>query len=168
MKGHGFSRAASVQENRGLQPLRDVLARLTKHSVTRVVPSEWILSSRQNLLLAIPYRVKQLFISTHQSQRPLSSPSRLNTRRNRLQPRLWRHHLALLLISSTSVAALYFTRDYSDVLSRASFATAYPAIALLALTLLIGPWNCLRRLPNPVSSDLCSLAGGAILAGKRA
>lgn len=80
--------------------------------------------------------------------------SRSNQRRNRLQPRLWRHHLPLLLISSASVAALYFTRDYNDVISRASFATAYPAIALLAFTLLMGPWNWLRRQTNPVSSDL--------------
>jgi methionine sulfoxide reductase heme-binding subunit len=79
----------------------------------------------------------------------LSSP-----RRNRLQSRLWRHHLPLLLASFVSVAALYATRDYKDVLSRASFATAYPALVLLAITLLIGPWNWLRNRPNPVSSDL--------------
>jgi sulfoxide reductase heme-binding subunit YedZ len=79
----------------------------------------------------------------------LSSP-----RRNRLQSRLWRHHLPLLLASFVSVAALYATRDYKDVLSRASFATAYPALVLLAITLLIGPWNWLRKKPNPVSSDL--------------
>lgn len=83
-----------------------------------------------------------------------STASRFTPRLNRLQPRLLRHHLPLFLISSASVAALYFTRDYNDVLSRASFATAYPAIVLLALTLLIGPWNWLRRRPNPVSSDL--------------
>jgi len=52
------------------------------------------------------------------------------------------------------VAVLYQTRSYSDVLSRASFATAYPALGLLAITLLIGPWNLLRRRTNPVSSDL--------------
>jgi methionine sulfoxide reductase heme-binding subunit len=49
---------------------------------------------------------------------------------------------------------LYQTRPYPDVLSRASFATAYPALALLATTLLIGPWNLLRSRANPVSSDL--------------
>jgi len=75
-------------------------------------------------------------------------------RRNRLQPRLLRHHLPLFLVSSISIAALYATRDYKDVISRASFATAYPALVLLAVTLLIGPWNWLRRKPNPVSSDL--------------
>lgn len=37
---------------------------------------------------------------------------------------------------------------------RASFATAYPALILLALTLLIGPWNLLRKQHNPISSDL--------------
>ncbi len=75
-------------------------------------------------------------------------------RRNRILKRLKRHHLPLLLLSFVSVAALYATRDYKDVLTRASFATAYPAIVLLALTLLIGPWNWLRKQPNPVSSDL--------------
>ena len=74
--------------------------------------------------------------------------------RSRLAPRFWRHHLPLCVLSLGSVAALYFTRPYPDVLSRASFATAYPALSLLAVTLLIGPWNLLRRRANPVSSDL--------------
>jgi len=72
----------------------------------------------------------------------------------RLPSRLLRHHLPLLVLSVVSVAALYFTRPYPDVTSRASFATAYPALALLAATLLVGPWNVLRRAANPVSSDL--------------
>lgn len=76
------------------------------------------------------------------------------SRRNRLLPRLWQHHLPLFVLSFASVATLYQTRPYPDVISRASFATAYPALALLAATLLIGPWNLLRRKPNPVSSDL--------------
>lgn len=80
--------------------------------------------------------------------------SQFPVRRNRLQSRLWRHHLPLLLISFVSVAALYATRPYKDIISRASFATAYPAIVLLAATLFIGPWNWLRQNPNPVSSDL--------------
>jgi len=74
--------------------------------------------------------------------------------RGRLLPRIWRHHLLLFLLSFVSVAVLYQTRPYPDVLSRASFATAYPALALLATTLLIGPWNLLRSRANPVSSDL--------------
>lgn len=74
--------------------------------------------------------------------------------RGRLLPRVWRHHLPLLLLSFASIATLYQTRPYPDVLSRASFATAYTALVLLAATLLIGPWNLLRRNANPVSSDL--------------
>ncbi len=72
----------------------------------------------------------------------------------RLRLRLSRHHLPLLLLSFVSVAALYATRPYKDILSRASFATAYPALVLLAATLLIGPWNLIRKRPNPVSADL--------------
>jgi methionine sulfoxide reductase heme-binding subunit len=75
-------------------------------------------------------------------------------RRKRLTRRLVRHHLPLLLVSSASAAALYFTRPYPDVLTRLSFCTAYPALTLLEVTLLIGPWNVLRRRGNPVSSDL--------------
>jgi sulfoxide reductase heme-binding subunit YedZ len=72
----------------------------------------------------------------------------------RLHRRLFRHHLPLFALSAAGIAALYFTRPYTDVLSRASFATAYPALVLLALTLLVGPWNLLMKRPNPVSSDL--------------
>ena len=80
---------------------------------------------------------------------PIASP-----RKSRLQKRLLRHHLPLLLISCASAAALYFTRPFPDVLTRLSFSTAYPAMALLAFTLLTGPWNVLLRRANPVSSDL--------------
>jgi len=75
-------------------------------------------------------------------------------RRNRIQSRLWRHHLPLALASAAGIAALHFTRPYPDFLSRASFATAYPALVLLTATLLVGPSNWLRQKPNPVSSDL--------------
>jgi sulfoxide reductase heme-binding subunit YedZ len=74
--------------------------------------------------------------------------------RTRMRRRLLRHHLPLLLVSAGSVAALYYTRPYRDFISRGSFATAYPALALLAATLLIGPWNLLRKRTNPISSDL--------------
>ena len=78
----------------------------------------------------------------------------LPIRQQRLRRRLLNHHLPLAAISACSTAALYFTRPYSDVVSRASFATAYPALALLAATLLIGPWKLLRKQANAVSSDL--------------
>ncbi len=74
--------------------------------------------------------------------------------RERIERRLMVHHLPLLAASAVTVLLLYVTRPYRDVLTRVSFATAYPAIALLAVTLLIGPVNILRRARNPVSSDL--------------
>jgi methionine sulfoxide reductase heme-binding subunit len=75
-------------------------------------------------------------------------------KKTRLYLRLLTHHLPLLAASALSVSALYFTRPYRDVLSRASFATAYPALLLLALTLLLGPWKLLRNQRQPVSDDL--------------
>lgn len=52
------------------------------------------------------------------------------------------------------MAVLFVTRPYRDIISRSSFATAYPALILLAWTLLPGAWNVLRGRPNPVSQDL--------------
>ncbi len=72
----------------------------------------------------------------------------------RMRVRLLRHHLPLFALSAVSLAALYFTRPYKDALTRASFATAYPALVLLSATLFIGPWNLLRRSRNPISIDL--------------
>lgn len=72
----------------------------------------------------------------------------------RLQSRLLRHHLPLLLVSSVATALLYVSRPYRDFWTRASFATAYPALALLALTLLMGPLKIFRKRRNPISSDL--------------
>ena len=71
-----------------------------------------------------------------------------------LRHRLLKHHLPLGALSVLCAAMLYLTWPYSDVVSRASFATAYPALVLLSATLLIGPWNLLRGQPNPVSQDL--------------
>jgi sulfoxide reductase heme-binding subunit YedZ len=75
-------------------------------------------------------------------------------RHKRRNLRLLRHHLGLTLATLVSVDVLYATRPYRDWISRASFATAYPALVLLAATLWIGPWNLLRKNRNPVSSDL--------------
>ena len=76
---------------------------------------------------------------------------------HRLKPRflkrIYLHHLPLSFACLVSVMLLYVTRPYKDVLTRLSFATAYPALLLLALTLLIGPWNLMRGQKAPVSSD---------------
>ncbi len=71
----------------------------------------------------------------------------------RLFRRMLVHHLPLLTLSAVSVFVLYVTRPYRDVVTKISFATAYPALVLLAATLLIGPWNLLRGKRTPISSD---------------
>lgn len=80
--------------------------------------------------------------------------SQMNRSGHRLSSRLLRHHLPLVALSTILIVMLYVTRPYDDVVSRLSFATAYPAIVLLATTLLAGPINILMRRRNPVSSDL--------------
>jgi sulfoxide reductase heme-binding subunit YedZ len=58
------------------------------------------------------------------------------------------------VISGLCAWVLYVTRPYPDVISRLSFATAYPALALLALTLAVGPWRILQGKPTVLSLDL--------------
>ena len=72
----------------------------------------------------------------------------------RLYRRLLLHHLPLLAISAGAVAWIYVTRPYRDVWMKASFATAYPALILLLITLAIGPLHVLWRRRNPISMDL--------------
>jgi methionine sulfoxide reductase heme-binding subunit len=72
----------------------------------------------------------------------------------RMEARLWRHHLPLALLSAATAWALYITRPYPDVLTRLSFSTAWPALILLTVTLLIGPWRVLTGEPPVLSLDL--------------
>ncbi len=74
--------------------------------------------------------------------------------RRTLAVRILAHHLPLFAASGGTAIALYATRPYRDAVMKMSFATAYPALLLLALTLLTGPLNVLMRRRNPVSSDL--------------
>jgi Predicted membrane protein len=64
------------------------------------------------------------------------------------------HHLPLALGTIAAALLLFATRPYRDWVSRASFATAYPALILLAATLWVGPWNLLRARRTPISTDL--------------
>lgn len=73
---------------------------------------------------------------------------------SRLIRRLLRHHLPLAIAVLISGAALYATRPSPDAISRLSFASAYPALVLLAATLVIGPWKILSGDPLTVSMDL--------------
>jgi methionine sulfoxide reductase heme-binding subunit len=72
----------------------------------------------------------------------------------RMKSRLWRHHLPLALISVVACLILYVTRPYPDVITRLSFATAWPALVLLSATLIIGPWRILQGKAPILSQDL--------------
>lgn len=85
------------------------------------------------------------------------SPSAIPTNRKRLS--YWRRRIVThLLIAITTFActavfwALFAARR--DYIGHISIATAYPALFLTAVALLLGPWNVLRRRTNPVSFDL--------------
>ncbi len=83
---------------------------------------------------------------------PAKSPSPVKN--TRLLARIVQHHLPLFVASTACVLSLYLTRPYKDALTRLSFATAYPALVLLGITLLIGPCNLLFQRRQPVSTDL--------------
>jgi methionine sulfoxide reductase heme-binding subunit len=72
--------------------------------------------------------------------------------------RYWRRRLARhALLAATAfaiVACAYVLTPPPDVRHRASMASAYAGLFFLAASLSLGPWNVLRRKPNPVSSDL--------------
>jgi methionine sulfoxide reductase heme-binding subunit len=73
---------------------------------------------------------------------------------SRMARRLVRHHLPLALLCLASGYALYVTRTYTQVIPRLSFASAYPALILLCVSLLIGPWKMLLGEQLTVSLDL--------------
>jgi sulfoxide reductase heme-binding subunit YedZ len=72
----------------------------------------------------------------------------------RMSRRLIRHHLPIALICIAVTAALYVTRPYPQIVPRLAFASAYPALVLLCLTLLLGPWKQLVGERLQVSFDL--------------
>lgn len=72
----------------------------------------------------------------------------------RFQRRLVRHHLPLALLCLASGWLLYATRPYTDVITKLSFATAYPALFLLCLTLAFGPFKQLMGQRLATSHDL--------------
>ena len=72
----------------------------------------------------------------------------------RLRSRLLQHHLPLAFISIAATSALYFTRPYPQAIPRLAFATAYPALILLCLSLCLGPWKLFAGERLQVSFDL--------------
>jgi sulfoxide reductase heme-binding subunit YedZ len=72
----------------------------------------------------------------------------------RMSRRLLRHHLPLAAFTLGVTWVLAVTRPFPDVITRLAFGSAYPALALLCLTLLIGPWQLLAGTRLATSFDL--------------
>ncbi|MEC4888454.1 MAG: hypothetical protein RI101_00200 [Nitrospira sp.] len=62
--------------------------------------------------------------------------------------------LGIAAISGVLTAAVFFAVDAKDSTFRLSMATAYVGLALIGLSLIIGPLNVLRGRPNPVNTSL--------------
>ena len=71
----------------------------------------------------------------------------------RMSRRLLRHHLPLAVLTLASAAILYVTRPYDDVLTKLSFASAWPGLVLISVTLLIGPFKQIWGRNVAVSQD---------------
>lgn len=65
-----------------------------------------------------------------------------------------RRHLLLTLIAVASIWIAYTASPPPDIRHRLSIATAYTSLIFLIACLSLGPWNVLRRQPNPVSFNL--------------
>src|SRR5229473_8623406 len=65
-----------------------------------------------------------------------------------------KRHLILATLATASTALLYLATAPPDFRHRLSMAAAYSSLLFLCATLFLGPWNTLRRRPNPVSFDL--------------
>lgn len=65
-----------------------------------------------------------------------------------------KRHCILACVAAAITAAVFFATPPPDFRHRLSMGTAYAALAFLAVSLWLGPWNVLRRRPNPVSFDL--------------
>ena len=61
----------------------------------------------------------------------------------------------ILFLASAATGALFYSGLQSDrLVYTVSMASAYGSLVLLALSLIIGPWNKLRGRPNPISGYL--------------
>src|SRR5579859_4462727 len=65
-----------------------------------------------------------------------------------------KRHVTLAAGAIAITCLAYAATPPPDVRHRLSMATAYAALVFLAASLWLGPWNVLRRRPNPVSFDL--------------
>ena len=71
----------------------------------------------------------------------------------------WRRRFArhVMIAFATGGCVAVFWKLFSarhDLISHVSIATAYPALVLTSVALVLGPWNVLAGRHNPVSFDL--------------
>jgi sulfoxide reductase heme-binding subunit YedZ len=74
--------------------------------------------------------------------------------KNNYWPLRFRRHFVLAAVAVTISFLTYAATPPPDVRHRLSMATAYAGLIFLAASLWLGPWNVLRRRPNPISFDL--------------
>lgn len=65
-----------------------------------------------------------------------------------------RRHFVLAAVAVAIVCIAYAATPPPDVRHRLSMATAYAGLIFFTASLWFGPWNVVRRLPNPISFDL--------------
>ena len=63
-------------------------------------------------------------------------------------------HIILFLVTATTGAVFYLGLGPGGLVYTVSMASAYGSLVLLAISLMIGPWNKLRGRPNPISGYL--------------
>jgi len=83
----------------------------------------------------------------------------------RFRRRLVHHAILALAVLTGGLLLSAAARSNRDLRSRVSLVTAYLGLGGIALSLVLGPLNLLRRRPNPVSSDLrrdIGIWGGAL------
>lgn len=65
-----------------------------------------------------------------------------------------KRHIVLAILAGLFVLLGYLATPPPDLRHRLSMGTAYTSLILLAISLWLGPWNVMRRRPNPVSFHL--------------
>jgi sulfoxide reductase heme-binding subunit YedZ len=83
-----------------------------------------------------------------------SAPITITMPKNNYWVRRYRRHFVLVAAAFAIVCIAYLATPPPDVRHRLSMATAYAGLFFLGVSLWLGPWNVLRRRPNPVSYDL--------------
>lgn len=78
----------------------------------------------------------------------------LTVQNKRILHRLLAHHSILLMLSGGFLLLLYRALPQRDAIWKLSLVTAYAALILLTITLVLGPWHIFHNRRNPVSSDL--------------